>query len=132
VVVQAQVLQEERQVVVEKRKMRGQNHNTPGPFVSRRVTHIESMKACTIYMVLSHMSSFRSCTPWRIKLVVISSFHSAHTVLCTRLGSMVRRLEIENMNDGLFMGGVVIWNVMPEEAQTVCWVRICMCTGLRL
>jgi hypothetical protein len=53
-------------------------------------------------------------------------------VLRTRLGSMVRSSEIENMKVGFFMGGVVMRNVMLVEAQTVCWVRICTCTGLRL
>lgn len=104
----------------------------PGPFVSRRETHMESMNACTVWRVLLRASSSMSCTPWRIKLEVVSSFQRACIVLRTRLGSMVQSPKMENMKVGFFMDGVVTRKVMLVEAQTVCWVRICMCTWFKL
>ncbi len=99
--------------------------------VSRRVIHMEFIKALIIWIALSRASSVIWRVPSWMNFCVSSPFHISRTAFLTRLGSLVRRFLMVNRNDGHFMGGVVIRKVMGWEAQTVCCSRIWWCTLLR-
>ena len=100
--------------------------------VSRRETHTESRKAWIAWMAWSRALSSMASTPFRMKLDVVSSFHTSLIMFRTRFGSMVRRSLMANMKVGSFIDGVVTRKVMLVEDQTICWMRIWRWTSLRL
>ena len=100
--------------------------------LSSQETEMESRNAWIICMALLWASPFSAgILSWK-NLDVTSLFHMLRMVLRTMSGSLEQRLDMANINEGHFMGGVVMRKVMLCDAQTICWRRIWQCMLLSL